>query len=81
MEQGEWSEVTNISTKDTQTFEIPNTPGNPFALLQSKGKRKWISFDKIGTLHSSYGYSFGEHYWALKIKYTTDALESSSQMD
>jgi hypothetical protein len=68
VEQGEWSEVTNISTKDTQTFEIAsNTPGNPFAQLHSKGKRKWISFDKLGTLHSTYGYSFGEHLWVLKI--------------
>jgi hypothetical protein len=49
--------------------------------LQQKGRRKWISFDKIGTMHSSYGYSFGEHLWILKIQYTAESLDMSSQMD
>jgi hypothetical protein len=26
IEQGEWSEVTNIATKDTQTFEVTMPP-------------------------------------------------------
>ena len=69
IETGEWSVVTNIATKDIQTLELAaTTPGIlPFAQLHQKGRNKWVSFDKIGTLHASYGYSFGEHLWIIKI--------------
>lgn len=69
IETGEWSEVTNIATKDIQTLELAaTTPGIlPFAQLHQKSRKKWVSFDKIGTLHASYGYSFGEHLWIIKI--------------
>ena len=79
-EQGEWSEVTNITTKETQTFDVGSTgPSNPAstpkapnllcAQIVSKGRRKWLAFEKAGTVMAIYGYSFGEHLWCLKIMY------------
>ena len=74
-EHGEWSEVTNITTKETQTFEVggvlsshsPKAPNLMCAQLVTKGRKKWLTFDKAGTLMATYGYSFGEHLWCLKI--------------
>ena len=74
-EQGQWSEVTNITTKETQTFDVggalsstnPKAPNLMCAQLQVKGRKKWLNFDKAGTLLATYGYSFGEHLWCLKI--------------
>ena len=60
-EQGEWSDITNIATKDNQTFEIQQS--NPCATLVQKQKMRYLSFDKTGTIMSQYGYSFGEHLW------------------
>ena len=76
-EQGQWSEVTNITTKETQTFDVggtssssnPKAPNLICAQLQVKGRKKWLTFDKAGTLLATYGYSFGEHLWCLKIQY------------
>lgn len=47
MEQGEWSDISNIATKDNQTFEVQ---GTHCATLVSKGKKKILSFDKAGTM-------------------------------
>ena len=37
--------------------------------MTTKGRKKWLTFDKAGTLLATYGYSFGEHLWILKIQY------------
>lgn len=74
-ERGEWSDVTNITTKETQTFDVggilsttsPKAPNLMCAQLITKGRKKWLAFDKAGTLIAAYGYSFGEHLWCLKI--------------
>jgi hypothetical protein len=75
-EQGEWSEITNISTKDNQTFDLSNHWGAPSLAVSNVivGKKKKVLknsliFEKAGTLASSYGYSFGEHIWDFKIWY------------
>ena len=73
-EQGEWSEVTNITTKETQTFDVsgmisPKAPNLMCAQLVTKGRKRWLNFDKAGTILSTYGYSFGEHLWILKINF------------
>ena len=74
-EQGEWSEVTNITTKETQTFDAGGSlsahgskaPNLVCAQLVARGRKKWLTFDKAGTVLSTYGYSFGEHLWIIKI--------------
>ena len=71
-QQGEWAEVTNITTKETQTFDVAMTTKSPgpnllCAQMVAKGRKKWLTFDKAGTVISTYGYSFGEHLWILKI--------------
>ena len=76
-EQGEWSEVTNITTKENQTFDVggnlsshsPKAPNLLCAQLMNKGRKKWLAFDKAGTIVATYGYSFGEHLWCFKIQY------------
>lgn len=73
-EQGEWAEVTNITTKETQTFDVAQTTKSPApnllcAQMMTKGRKKWLTFDKAGTIVATYGYSFGEHLWILKIQY------------
>lgn len=66
IEQGEWSDISNIATKDNQTFEI----GHLHCATQvAKGRKKWLAFDKAGTMLTQYGYSFGEHIWQLKVSY------------
>ena len=66
-EQGDWSDISNIATKDNQQFELHHGAGGMCASLVSRGKKKWLNFDKAGTMLSQYGYSFGEHLWELKI--------------
>lgn len=66
IEQGEWSEITNIATRDNQTFDII---GSHCATFLNKGNKKWMNFEKAGTMLSNYGYTFGEHLWVLKISY------------
>ena len=39
------------------------------AQMVTKGRKKWLNFDKAGTILAMYGYSFGEHLWVLKILY------------
>jgi hypothetical protein len=88
MEKGEWSDVTNITTKETQSFDVggmisPKAPNLMCASLVSKGRKKWLNFDKAGTIMASYGYSFGEHLWVLKVNYVDkeqSALLTTSNM-
>lgn len=70
VEQGEWSEITNIATRDNQAFDII---GSHCASLVNKGKKNILSFEKAGTMITNYGYSFGEHLWALKISYSQNS--------
>jgi hypothetical protein len=49
VEQGEWSEISNIATKDNQSFDIQ---GTHCATLISKTKNRWLNFDKAGTMLS-----------------------------
>ena len=69
-EQGEWSEISNISTKDNQSFD---TQGTHCASLVMKSKKKQLNFEKAGTMVAQYGYSFGEHLWELKITYAPNS--------
>jgi hypothetical protein len=64
VEQGEWSEISNITTKDNQMFDQ-----SPCAALITKGKKKWLNIERAGTMLTQYGYSFGDHLWELKISY------------
>ena len=88
-EQGEWAEVTNITTKETQTFDVSlgtksPTPNLLCAQMVTKGRKKWLTLDKAGTVLAAYGYSFGEHLWILKIQYLesqTASIIGTSQMD
>ena len=64
--------MTNITTREFQTFDAqslmsPKAPNLIGAQVVSRGRKKWLSFDKAGTLLANYGYSFGEHLWMLKI--------------
>lgn len=43
--------------------------GNLCATQIIKGKKKWLNFDKAGTMLTHYGYSFGEHLWEIKISF------------
>jgi hypothetical protein len=70
IEQGEWSDISNIATRDNQTFDVI---GSHCASYIGKGSKKWINFEKAGTMITNYGYSFGEHLWALKISYQPNA--------
>jgi len=56
---------------------MPSTPGTPFAQIHSKGKRKWVSFDKSGLLYAAYGYCFGEQLWTLKIVCSSSSHDGS----
>jgi hypothetical protein len=50
----------------------------------TKGRKKWLTFDKAGTVLASYGYSFGEHLWVLKIQFLENQKSSigpTSAMD
>ena len=49
VEQGDWSEISNIATKDNQSFEIA---ANHCAALVTKGSKKWLDFEKAGTMLS-----------------------------
>jgi hypothetical protein len=69
VEQGEWSEISNITTKDNQSFDFSNM-GGLCASLVTRGRKKWLNFEKAGTMLAQYGYSFGEHLWELKISYS-----------
>jgi hypothetical protein len=35
-----------------------------------KAKTRLLNIEKAGTVQSTYGYSFGEHLWTIKISYT-----------
>jgi len=84
-EQGEWSDVTNITTKETQTFDVgggqssvsPKAPNLLCAQIVSRGRKKWLAYEKAGTVMAIYGYSFGEHLWCLKIMYTEQQQSAS----
>ena len=42
-DQGEWSEITNIATKDSQTFDLSNNWGqqsSAVANVKAEGKKK-----------------------------------------
>jgi hypothetical protein len=84
LEQGEWSEITNISTKDNQTFDLTNHWGSPSLAVSNvlvgkkkKVKKNSLIFEKAGTLVSSYGYCFGEHLWELKIWYSPSSSQAN----
>ena len=66
VEQGEWSEISNIGTKDNQSFDAQNSN---CASLVAKGRQKWINFERAGTMLGQYGYSFGDHLWTMKVTY------------
>lgn len=53
----EWSEITNITTKETMTLDLSTN----VAISQNKQ----IVFDKPGIITANYGYSFGEHFWMI----------------
>ena len=80
--------MTNITTKETQTFDVggalsssnPKAPNLMCAQLQTKGRKRWLNFDKAGTLLATYGYSFGEHLWCLKIQYQEHQQNTMQQM-
>lgn len=55
---GEWSEVTNIATKDAIQLVLGS-------VATFKGNQ--VYFDKPGTISASYGYSFGDHFWTMQI--------------
>ncbi len=56
---GEWSEVTNIATRDSMQLELGS-------VATVKGKQ--VLFDKPGIVTASYGYSFGDHFWVMQVK-------------
>eukprot|EP00347_Sterkiella_histriomuscorum_P017339 403349764 len=71
IDQGDWSEISNISTKDNQSFTCSmDDQTAQCAQIQEKGRQKYLSFEKAGTVFASYGYSFGEHLWQLKTSYS-----------
>ena len=61
IEQGDWSDISNIATKDNQSFDLsgPHSCGT----LVTKGSKKALNFERTGTMVTQYGYSFGEHLW------------------
>ncbi|TNV85740.1 hypothetical protein FGO68_gene1972 [Halteria grandinella] len=77
--QGEWSEITNIQTKDNQTFDLANhswganqiAVSNMALQKKKKGTKSSMLFEKAGTLLATYGYSFGEHLWEIKLHFST----------
>lgn len=75
---GEWSDVTNIATRDNQTFDINTHSGAqsvPVSNQNIPGKKKKtpknsLIFEKAGTIMGAYGYSFADHLWEIKISYS-----------
>lgn len=50
IEQGEWSEISNIQTKDNQGFDVASS--HSCGTLVTKGHRKSVNFEKTGTIMS-----------------------------
>jgi len=63
---GQWSDVHNITTKETMTFDLSQPCAAAFK------SRQTLVFDKPGIMIGTYGYSFGEHLWMLLIRPVTE---------
>lgn len=59
---GPWSHIENVPTRDVVGLDL--TQPCAAALVQPGV----LLFDKPGIVLGTYGFSFGEHLWALQIK-------------
>jgi hypothetical protein len=65
---GEWSDIASVNTFDAQGLESDSI--GMHAILVKKGETSVINFEKPGMVKATQGYSFGIHYWKIRIDFS-----------
>ncbi|TNV83128.1 hypothetical protein FGO68_gene8909 [Halteria grandinella] len=72
--KGEWSDPMSVMTKEPQCFD-QSSFGNCAQFIvknytgQNPQTEKFINFLQAGTITGAFGYSFGEHLWAISVRF------------
>jgi hypothetical protein len=61
--EGEWSETVMLQTKESLGIDTQSVASCGTLMA----KEKLILFDKAGTATTTYGYSFGVHFWKIIV--------------